>query len=181
MADAERTNYREDILHKNLSVIDMIRVATYFHQIPVAIDIIKDAHDKGYDTTINLMAISKLKESELTEALELLASTEVNIIYLVDSYGALYSATIEELVKKYLSYAQVSGKKVGIHTHNNQQLAFANTIVAMNAGAVYLDATISGLGRGAGNCPVELLLDFLKTLDIKSIQFYIVSKKSFCS
>ena len=51
---------------------------------------------------------------------------------------------------------------MGIHAHNNQQLAYANTIEAMLNGATWLDSTICGLGRGAGNCPTELLLGFLK-------------------
>lgn len=162
MADAERTDYHEDILPKSQSVIDMVRVATYVHQIPIAVDMIKDAHDKGYETTVNLMAASLLKESELEEALEILADTEVDVIYLVDSFGAFYSEGIRSYISKYLKYAQASGKSVGIHTHNNQQLAYANTIEAAIVGASYLDATVAGLGRGAGNCPMELLLGFLK-------------------
>lgn len=162
MADAERTDYHQDILPKSQSVVDMVRVATYVHQIPSAVDMIKDAHDKGYETTVNLMAVSLVKESELDEALEILAGTEVKVIYLVDSFGALYSEEIRNLVGKYLKYAQAAGKMVGIHTHNNQQLAYANTLEALIMGASYLDATISGLGRGAGNCPAELLLGFLK-------------------
>ena len=49
-----------------------------------------------------------------------------------------------------------------MHAHNNQQLAFANTIEACAQGVSYLDATMSGMGRGAGNCAMELLLGFLK-------------------
>ena len=53
-------------------------------------------------------------------------------------------------------------KKIGIHAHNNQQLAFANTIESLARGASFLDATMSGMGRGAGNCYMELLLSFLR-------------------
>jgi 4-hydroxy 2-oxovalerate aldolase len=55
-----------------------------------------------------------------------------------------------------------SGKEIGIHAHNNLQLGFANTIEAIILGANRADGTMAGLGRGAGNCPMELLLGFLR-------------------
>ena len=161
MADAGKSDYHEDILPHDQSILDMIRIAAYIHQIPLALDMIKDAHDKGYETTINLMAVSVVHERELDEALELLANSEVDTFYIVDSFGALYSEQIHFLLEKYLRYAESRGKQVGIHTHNNQQLAFANTIEAITRGANMLDASMAGLGRGAGNCPIELLVGFL--------------------
>jgi 4-hydroxy 2-oxovalerate aldolase len=161
MADAERTDYHEDFLPKDQSVIDMIRVATYINQIPTALDMIKDANDKGYETCVNLMAVSTVGDRELSEGLELLAGSEAKAIYLVDSFGSLYSEQIHYLVRKYLNYARSTGKEVGIHAHNNLQLAYANTIEAIILGVNMLDATIAGLGRGAGNCPMELLIGFL--------------------
>jgi len=161
MADAERTDYHNDILPFEQSVLDTIRVATYIHQIPTALDMINDAHDKGYETTLNLMAVSAVPERELDDALEAIAATEVDAIYLVDSWGVLYSEQIRDLTIKYLKYAEPTGKDVGIHTHNNQQLAYANTIEALIVGASRLDGSFAGLGRGAGNCPMELLLGFL--------------------
>jgi len=161
MADAGKSDYHEDILPRDQSVLDMIRVAAYIHQIPLALDMIKDAHDKGYETTINLMAISIVSERELDEALELLANSEVGTLYIVDSFGAIYSEQTQFLLEKYLSYTKSSGKQVGMHAHNNQQLAFANTIEAIIKGANILDASMAGLGRGAGNCPIELLVGFL--------------------
>ncbi len=161
MADAEKSDYREDILPRDQSVLDMIRVATYIHQIPLALDMIKDAHDKGYETTVNLMAVSTVNEWELDEALELLAKSEVGTIYVVDSFGALYSEQIHLLLEKHIKHAAAYGKQVGIHAHNNQQLAFANTIEAVIKGANMLDASMAGFGRGAGNCPIELLVGFL--------------------
>lgn len=161
MADAERTDYHEDILPKDQSVLDMIRVATYINQIPAALDMVKDAHDKGYETTVNLMAVSTVREYELDEGLELLAKSEAKAIYVVDSFGSLYSEQVHYLIRKYLSYCRAAGKQVGMHAHNNLQLAFANTIEAIVLGANMLDGTMAGLGRGAGNCPMELLMAFL--------------------
>ena len=112
MADAERTDYHTDILPKEQSVIDIVRVATYIHQIPTALDMVKDAHDKGYETCINLMSVSTVTERQLDEGLDLLASSEAQAIYLVDSFGALYSEQIQYLVRKYLHYARAGGKEM---------------------------------------------------------------------
>ena len=161
MADAERTDYKNDILPREKSVIDMVRVATYIHQIPMAMDMIKDARDKGYETTVNLMAISTVPEYELDGALEVLCQSDVDIVYLVDSFGTLYSEQIRTLMHKFQKFAKPGNKQIGIHTHNNCHLAYANTIEGILCGANYLDASLAGLGRGAGNCQMELLLGFL--------------------
>lgn len=161
MADAERTDYHEDILPRSQSVVNMVRVATYIHQIPTALDMIKDAHDKGYETTVNLMAVSTVPDRELDKALELLVRSEVQTLYVVDSFGSLYSEQIHTLVEKFLRYGKPHKKQVGMHAHNNQQLAYANTIEAIVKGANMLDASMAGLGRGAGNCALELLVGFL--------------------
>ena len=162
MADAEKSDYHTDILPKEQSVLDVIRVATYVHQLPVAVDMIKDAHDKGYEVVCNLMAVSIAQEAEIQQALEVLAETPITTIVVVDSFGALYSEQIEILVKKYMKAVEGTGKEVGIHAHNNQQLAFANTIEAIIHGSNRADATVAGMGRGAGNCPMELLIGFLR-------------------
>lgn len=162
MADVGRTNYKRDILPKSESPIDMIRVATYISQLPLAAEMVEDAHAKGYETCVNIMAISKVQEDELVKGLELLCKTNVDVIYLVDSFGAFFPEQAVRLTQLYKSIADKYGKKIGIHTHNNQQMAFANTMEAMRNGASYLDATISGMGRGAGNCYMESLLSLLR-------------------
>ncbi len=162
MADAERTDYHNDILPREKSILDCIRVATYIHQIPTALDMVKDAHDKGYETTLNLMAISTVRDAEIMDALDTIAKSPVDVVYLVDSFGALYSEQIRYLTLMYLRALEGTNKQVGIHAHNNMMLAYANTIEALIVGANRLDATINGLGRGAGNCPLELLISFLK-------------------
>ena len=161
MADIGRS-LKEELRPKSESVVDMIRIATYIHQIPAAIELIEDAHAKGYETTVNIMAISKSFDDELDEVLAQLAKTNVDVIYIADSFGSFYPEQIKKLTEKYLKVASETGKKVGIHAHNNLQLAYANTLEAMIYGTSFLDVTISGLGRGAGNCPLELLIGFLK-------------------
>ena len=168
MADIGRIDYG-DIPQKSDSAIDMIRVACYAKEVDKAISLAHHCMEKGFETTINLMAVSKVIAKDLDDALEDLSKSDVPVIYLVDSFGSMYSEQISFLAKKY--FAALPGKALGIHTHNNQQLAFANTIEGIVGGINYLDATIYGMGRGAGNCPLELLLSFLKNpkFDIRPI------------
>ena len=162
MADVGRCNYKEDIHPKAESPVDLIRVATYLNSIPGAIHMIEDAVNKGYETSCNIMAISSGQESDLKIALDELAQTPVKVLYVVDSYGALYPEQIARIVDFYMEAAVKYNKTVGIHAHNNQQLAFANTIEAVGDGVDFLDATYNGMGRGAGNCAMELLLGLLR-------------------
>ena len=162
MADVGRCDFRRDIRPRSESVIDMIRVATYINAIPAALEIVEHCHSLGYETTVNIMAISNASDVDIDGALELICQSHVDGIYLVDSYGSLYPEQIARLSEKYLSYGEAAGKYIGMHAHNNQQLAFANTIESMSLGVSYLDATVCSMGRGAGNCAMELLLGFFK-------------------
>ncbi len=142
------------------SPVDMFRAATYAKYIDSAIELINKCHDLGYETTCNIMAISKEIEPDLIEALDQLAKSPVDVVYVVDSFGALYSEQIEYMVKLYQEH--LPGKTLGVHCHNNQQLAFANTIEGIIHGANYVDGSLYGIGRGPGNCCLELLVGFLK-------------------
>ena len=162
MADVGRTDYKTDILNRADSPIDLIRVATYLNTIPAAVDMIEDAAKKGYEVSCNIMAISNAQEGDLRAALDMLGQAPVDVFYIVDSYGAMYPEQVARLADLYLNMAAKYNKKVGIHAHNNQQLAFANTIEAVGDGVDWLDATYASMGRGAGNCAMELLLGFLR-------------------
>ncbi len=162
MADVGRCDFRNDIRSRSDSPIDLIRVATYLHQMPGAIEMIEDAKNKGYEVSCNIMAISNGQEADIRVALDLLGQSPVDVIYIVDSYGSLYPETLARVCDVYLEAAAKYNKKLGVHAHNNQQLAFANTIEAVGDGVDYLDATYASMGRGAGNCAMELLLGFLK-------------------
>lgn len=159
LADIGRIEY-SDIPAKKDSPLDMIRVACYVKDVDKAIDLANHCMDKGYETCVQLMAVSKVIERDLDEALDDLSKTQIGTVYIVDSYGALYCEQVEYLVKKYIQ--ALPGKAVGYHGHNNQQLAFGNSIEAIIHGANRIDATLYGIGRAAGNCPMELLMAFLK-------------------
>jgi 4-hydroxy 2-oxovalerate aldolase len=168
MADAGgKCDWKNDIGPKDKSVIDLVRVAFYVTQVPEAAEMIKHAKDQGYEVSANLMAVSTVQEAELEQALEILGKTPADTLVVVDSNGALYAEQVEMLVKQYLEAGKESKKEVGLHMHNNMQLAFANTIEGIIHGANRIDATMFGLGRGAGNCPMELLLGFLRNPKFK--------------
>ncbi len=162
MADVGRTNHKRDILQRSDSPIDLIRVATYINTIPAAIEIIEDAKNKGYEVSCNIMAVSKVNNEDLMNGLKEVASSSVDVIYMVDSFGSYYPEQISKLADQYVEIGDKYNKQIGIHAHNNQQLAFANTITSLRHGAKFFDSTVSGMGRGAGNCFTESLLGFLR-------------------
>lgn len=162
MADAGKCDWREQIVPRQESKLDMIRVAFYAHQVSEAVEMIEHAHKLGYETCANLMAISTITELEIDTVLAEIAKTHADVMVIVDSFGNLYREQVDRLYAKYSGAMAGTGKDIGMHAHNNLQLAFANTIEAIILGANRVDATMGGLGRGAGNCHMELLLGFLR-------------------
>jgi 4-hydroxy 2-oxovalerate aldolase len=169
MMDAHKSTVK-DIKSREQSPVDIIRVATYVKDVDKAIKIANAANDNGYEATINVMAISHAVDWELDEALaQIQEETKTIAVYIVDSFGALYSEDIDFYYDKYKKY--IEDREIGVHCHNHQQLAFANTIQGIIRGANYVDGTLYGIGRAAGNCPLELLMSFLKNpkFDIRPI------------
>ena len=160
------------------SPISMIRAATYVKYIDSAIELATKCHELGYETTVNIMAISTEIEPDIVESLKQLADCPVDVVYVVDSFGSFYCEQIEYMVKLYQKH--LPGKEIGFHGHNQQQLAFANTIEAIIHNANYLDGSLYGIGRGPGNCCLELLMGFLKNPKfdllpiLKVIQDYLI-------
>ena len=153
MVDVGRVEL-EDVKPKAESPVDMIRTATYVKDIDKAIYMANHFDEKRYETTINIMAISRDMGPELDEAIhQIEKESRVKAVYIVDSFGALYQEPVEHLVKKFKKVIRT--KEVGFHGHNHQQLAFGNTIEAIIHDANYLDATVYGIGRAAGNCPLD--------------------------
>lgn len=149
-----------DILPRSESLLDLIRVACYIKDVDKAIDLVNKFHSMGYETTLNIMALSHCKENELTEAFEEIAKCPVDVVYVVDSYGSLFQKDVDYLVSKFQRL--LPEKELGVHMHNNMQLAFSNTITGVEKGVSFLDSSVYGMGRAAGNCPTELLVSYLK-------------------
>ncbi|GIO13949.1 hypothetical protein J19TS2_35040 [Cohnella xylanilytica] len=152
-----------DILPRSDSLLDLIRVACYARDTAKAIELATLFHERGYETTINIMALSNVMDNELTEALSMISESPIDVVYIVDSYGSLDPDDIRYLVEKFRR--GLKHKRLGVHTHNNMQLALANTLTAAEMGVELLDASVYGMGRAAGNCHTELLLAKLAKSD----------------
>jgi 4-hydroxy 2-oxovalerate aldolase len=133
----------DDIPPRDKSLLDLIRVACYIEDVDKALELIQLFHDLGYETTLNIMALSRVKESQLVEAFKMISKSNVDIVYIVDSFGSLMPGDIHYLVKKFQEY--LPNKRIGSHMHNNLQLGFANTLVAANNGVELLDCSVYGL------------------------------------
>jgi 4-hydroxy 2-oxovalerate aldolase len=145
-----------DVLPRSESMLDLIRVATYARETAKAIELGTLFHERGYETTINIMALSNVMDNELNESLAMINDSPIDVVYIVDSFGSLDPDDFRYLVEKFRR--SLKNKRLGVHTHNNMQLAFANTMAAAQLGVELLDASVYGMGRAAGNTPTELLL-----------------------
>jgi 4-hydroxy 2-oxovalerate aldolase len=158
------------------SPYQMVRVACYAKDIDKCIALVNRFSDQGYETSINIMASSRDRGPELDEALDQSErESKAQVVYLVDSFGHYYQEDIDNMVQRYRKW--IKTKELGFHGHNNMQLAFGNTIQAIINNVNYLDCTVYGIGRGAGNCTTELLLGFLKNpkFDIRPVLDIIAS------
>lgn len=145
-----------DILPRSESLLDLIRVACYIQDVDKALELVNVFHERGYETTLNIMALSNVMENQLLDAFELINNSVVDVVYIVDSYGSMKPNDFNFLVEKFQRH--LPEKRLGVHTHNNMQLAFANTLIAAEKGVELLDASVYGMGRAAGNCNTELLV-----------------------
>ncbi len=135
-----------------------VRVAAYPYEAEIAIDLLEKLHSKGYKVFLNLMASSEWSIKYLGVLKKWKHKKILEAIYFADSFGAYGPAEISTFIKR---LKRLGFRQIGFHAHNNLQMAFANTIHAIQEGAAYVDASIYGMGRGAGNLPIETLLSYL--------------------
>ncbi len=155
MGDIGRV-YKEDFIPRRDSFIDIFRLACYVHQIDEALELSDYLVDLGYETFINIMAVSTGTPEEVRACLEKVNRSSASGIYLSDTFGSFLPRDIQSRLEEYRAFCPE--KKLGFHGHNNTQMALANSLAAVEAGAEYIDGSYFGMGRGAGNTPLELLL-----------------------
>lgn len=136
-----------------------VRVATYPASLPKAMEQAEALLEKGYEVFLNLMAYSELSPEDFSALARWKGKSALQAVYFADSFGSFLPEDIPLNMKR-LRDAGVTN--IGFHPHNNMQMAFANTLAAMEAGATHIDASIFGMGRGTGNLPVEAILGYLE-------------------
>ena len=156
----------EDTIHNSYSSpFSICRLAIKIEELKHALAIGKFVKEKGYRLIVNVMSISLLGEDQIISLKEL-EELELEALYFADSYGNLTPKYVEKVIKSFLKF----NIPIGIHTHDNLGLAFANCIKAIEEGASYIDGTLLGMGRGVGNVKTEQLISYLesKKLSYKS-------------
>ncbi len=137
------------------SMFTWVRLASHFPTIWSIPPLTEYFRGKGYKVTFNLMGGSLLSDEDMKISLDKAAEAGVDVFYIADSFGAFYPEDIRRIIRFIKS--NYSGK-VGIHTHDNQGLAYMNTLTAIEEGADFVDGTVCGMGRGAGNLSTEQFL-----------------------
>ena len=142
------------IKNRKSSPFSICRLAIKIDEVQQAKQIAKYLFDKGYKVFINLMCISLLKESQIALFITELKD-HAHALYFADSFGNLQPSQVKNICTL---YKELTSLPCGIHCHDNQSLAFANSLQALDSGFEYVDGTVCGMGRGVGNTSTEQLL-----------------------
>lgn len=136
------------------SPVDLVRVACHIHEFSKALDASIWLHERGYRVGFNLMQIVGQKQEAIEALAREASSYPIEVLYFADSLGSMGPKQTVQIVRWLRS--QWSGA-LGIHTHNNLGMALQNTLAALSDGVTWVDATVTGMGRGPGNAKTEEL------------------------
>jgi 4-hydroxy 2-oxovalerate aldolase len=146
---------REDIDMAHELGVDTIRIATHCTEADISRQHIEYARSLGMDVVGFLMMAHMIPTAQLVEQAKLMESYGAHCVYVTDSAGALL---MEETREKIGAMRDTLGCQIGFHNHHNLGLGVANTLIAIEAGADRVDGSVAGMGAGAGNCPLEVLI-----------------------
>jgi 4-hydroxy 2-oxovalerate aldolase len=149
---------------KSSSPVDIVRIATHVGDIEQCYFIAKALQELGYRVFLNLMQISSLDLKDISDIAQQIENWNyIEALYFADSFGNMNPESVATTVTTITT--KWSGA-LGIHTHDNKGQALANSINAIEYGVTYIDSTLLGMGRGAGNAKTETLLVELVDRDL---------------
>lgn len=141
---------------KEGSAVDIVRIAAHTKDVKKCKNIAAILHKLGYRVFLNIMQIDSIGTSEITELSSIVNEWRiVEVLYFADSFGSMEPSQIKETI---LSMQMGWNGEIGIHAHDNKGQALMNSLAAIDDGVNYIDATLLGMGRGAGNVKLENLL-----------------------
>lgn len=141
------------------SPVDIVRIAAKAQEVPHLAPAVRCLREKGYRICVNIMQIADQSGQEIEALARTVADFEcVDVLYFADSFGSMRPADVNEKVE---ALRGVWHGAIGVHAHDNMNNALANTLAALDCGASWVDGTVLGMGRGAGNVPTEYLLHSL--------------------
>ncbi|MBV9607260.1 MAG: 4-hydroxy-2-oxovalerate aldolase [Solirubrobacterales bacterium] len=146
--------------------VQIIRIATHCTEADISIQHFQIARSLGLETVGFLMMSHSQPPGVLAEQAKIMAGAGCQCVYVVDSAGALVPPTAAERVAAVVDAVSAEGAQVGFHGHENLACGVANTLAAIEAGAVQVDASTRRMGAGAGNTPTEALVAVLEKMDI---------------
>jgi len=151
---------RNSLANRPSRELTTARIAAHYAKLETIEPLTGIVADCGYRSAVNLMQIDGADERMIEDvAVRLAGCADINIVYIADSFGSMAPARVAAVVR---AIRQYTGAAVGFHAHDNMGLALMNAVAAMDAGATWIDSTVYGMGRGAGNLCTEKICALLE-------------------
>ena len=160
------SNLKKLFSHKSDSVVSLVRIACHADEFEKCLPASKWLKKQGYQVGFNLMQIADCSEKKINKITKAVNNYPLDVLYFADSLGSLHQGEIKKIIEIFKKNWR---GQIGIHTHDNTAQAISNTLKAVKSGATWVDSTITGMGRGAGNAQTEYIVLALKDYRKKKV------------
>jgi 4-hydroxy 2-oxovalerate aldolase len=167
--------FPQDSIPSNISII---RIASHTFEFVEALHAVTFLNAKGFKVGFNLMQVSESESKELIHLAKEASKYPIDVLYFADSLGNMDSEKVQSVIDLFRSHWKGD---LGIHAHDNMSMGLSNSLYSLKKGVTWVDSTVTGMGRGAGNVKTELLAIEIsdlrnKKLNIKPLLSLITKK-----